>query len=234
MRIGLLLLAAMAFAAPAFAQIPIPTIPNSGPIFGPSTPAAPTTPARPAAPRVGVSPTDPSLAREPIEGLETAIYGACSQGDRTITRVRGGEAPIRLGAERQMHERGVTDYRFVYRVTGCGRAARQHNVEVLAREGQAPVAMALPVGTTAVTSIVLQGVFTNLFTPMVRERYPQCAPRDVRILEANVAQGTPYVAHQSWVENWRFNACGQSGTLAITFAYDGQGLQMNGEVAPTP
>lgn len=229
----LLIAAALALGAPASAQIPVPQIPRTGPILPPDAEGPQTQPARPdaAAPQ-GPAPTDPALARAPIEALETELFGACAQNNRAIARLSGGQAQPRIGVERQMSERGVRVYRYVYRVTGCGQAARRHNVEVLARTNQPPLAVALPIGTTAVTSMVLNGVHQSLFAPMMAERYPGCDPRELKVREANVTEGQPYVRDGRWTETWAYDACGARGSAEITFVYDGDGLQMSANVRP--
>lgn len=131
-----------------------------------------------------------------------------------------------------MRERGIRIYRYAYRATGCGRPARRHNIEVLARQNLPPLAIALPMGTTVATSNVLNGAFETLFTPMMRERHAGCEPRRLKILEANLTTGTPYERGGEWVETWRYDACGARGAAAITFAYDGDGLRMRANAAP--
>lgn len=189
--------------------------------------------APPAGAATGTDPIQPAQARVRIEALEQELYGACTQDDRVIGRLSGGLAPVRLGAERQLRQRGVRVFRYVYRATGCGRSARRHNIEVLVRQGASqPAILVLPPGNSPVTSVVLQGVFQNVFQPNFAQRYPNCTPQRLRILEANVASGTPYTAGQSWQENWRYDACGSRGTAAITFAYDGNGLRIDANVTP--
>lgn len=217
----LFLAAALAFAWPAFAQIPVPEIPRTGPVLGPGGPQT-----------AAQQPTDPVLARQPIEALEADILGACAQNDRAIARVSGGEAPVRLAIERQMRARGVRTYRYVYRATGCGRAPRRHNIEIMTRESLPPLAIALPMGTTAVTSAVLDGVFDTLFTPMMRERHPDCEPRRLKVREANISSGAPYTRGGAWTETWTYDACGARGAAEIVFAYDGEGLQIRGRITP--
>ncbi len=235
-----LIAAALVFAAPisagmAFAQIPVPQVPRSGPVLPPDAPRPPQEPTAPTRPTVTAPtrpqtaqlPTDPALARQPIEALETDMFGACAQNNRAITRVSGGEAQPRIGAERQMRDRGIRAYRYVYRATGCGLPARRHNIEILARENQPPVAVALPMGTTVTTSMVLNGVYDSLFTPMMREQHAGCDIRRLKIREANVTSGEPYVRNGNWTETWAYDACGVRGNVVITFVYDGDGLQMS-------
>ena len=87
-------------------------------------------------------------------------------------------------------------------------------------------------GTTALTTNVLDGVFNSIFTPMMRARYPGCLPRQLKIQEANLATGTPYVNGQSWTERWRYDACGAQGVAVISFTYDGEGLRTAANVTP--
>jgi len=209
-----------------------------------ATPARPpsvtgATPARPAsatgapparAQAANPAPPTAEAVRQPIAMLEREVFGACTQDDLAITRVSGGPVEPRMRVERQMREAGIRTQRYVYRATGCGRAPRRHNIEIVAREGQPTRAIALPMGDTAVTSIIMQGAFTQIFTPMMRDQYPGCAPAQLKVLGTTIARGTPFTAGQAWTESWRFDACGARGVAELTFAYDGDGVRMTASV----
>ncbi|MGE3143534.1 MAG: hypothetical protein AB7L65_09450 [Hyphomonadaceae bacterium] len=185
---------------------------------------APRPPARLAAPQRDITAA--------IAQLETTRFGACAGEDRAVARLSGGESRYRLASERRMRDGGVKLYRYAYRVTGCGRPPRRHNVEIYVHEGLAPMILTLPIGTTALTTNVLQGVFDSLLTPMMRARYPSCEPRRLKILEANMLTGAAYVRGQPWTERWRYDACGGEGVADISFTYDGEGLSTEARVTP--
>jgi len=168
--------------------------------------------------------------RVPIAALETAVFGACTQDDLAIARVSGGPVEPRMRVERQMRDAGIRTQRYVYRATGCGRAPRRHNIEVMQRDGLPNAAFALPMGTTAVTRLIMQSVYAQIFTPMMRERFPDCAPERLKILDTSIARGTPFATGGAWTENWRFDACGARGTAELTFAYDGDGVRLTANV----
>ncbi len=221
MRRTLICLCLLALAAPALAQ---PSVTPDEPVV--RAPAAP-------APRP-YSPPAPSASAAEIEAaiiaFESPRFPGCA--DRALTRQSGGLAPPRLVTERQLREGGVTTYRYVYQARGCAAAPRTHNVEVLAHQGLQPMVLVLPPGDNPLTSRVMQGIVSSIFTPMMRARYPACAPRDLKILEANVSAGSPYVRGQTWSETWSYDACGGVGRAEITYAYDGEGLRTTANVMP--
>lgn len=246
-------LAVALLAAPAIAQTgdtpvarrPAPaTVTGATPASRPAPrPSAGATAARPAAsgatparrPAAANAPPSAQAVRVPIAALEQSVFGACAQNDLAITRVSGGPVEPRMRVERQMRDGGVRMQRYVYRATGCGRAPRRHNVEVLQHEGLPDAAFALPMGTTAATRLILQSVYGQIFTPMMRERFPGCAPTQLKILDTSIARGTPFTAGGAWTENWRFDACGARGVAELTFAYDGDGVRLTANVpAITP
>lgn len=219
--------AAPTTAAPATGARPAPR---------PSTGATPTRP-RPAASGATAASGPPSseAVRVPIAALEQSVFGACTQNDLAITRVSGGPVEPRMRVERQMHDAGIRTSRYIYRATGCGRAPRRHNIEILQREGLPNAAFALPMGATASTRLIMQSVYTQIFTPMMRERFPDCAPERLKILDTSIARGTPFTAGGAWTEDWRFDACGARGVAELTFAYDGDGVRLTANVpAITP
>jgi hypothetical protein len=165
-----------------------------------------------------------------IAELETSRFGTCAEG-REITPAGGGESAYPLATDRQMRDGGVRVYRYVFNVTGCGRPARTHNIEVLRHDGLEPLIVPLPMGRNAATSNMVRGVVTTIFTPMMRERYSRCEVRNLKILEANNESGTPFRNGENWTERWLFDACGARGAADITFSYDGRGLRTTAQVA---
>jgi hypothetical protein len=167
-----------------------------------------------------------------VEQWETRLHGDCEGEARQITLIASGAAPARLAVERQMQSRGIAVTRNLYRVTGCGRPSRRHNIDIVTAPEQAPIAAALPIGTTAMSSVLLRSVMDSLMTPMMRARYPECAPGDLKIIEANVSDGAPYERGRPWSELWRYDACGQGGIAELRFTYDGEGVRMEANVMP--
>lgn len=215
-----LALGAAAHAQPAAVPVPLQSQGEARP-----------TPAR-ALPAITPDTSTPTQIANAIAQLEAITLGACEGNDLRVSRLSGGRLDARIETERQLRASGVTVYRYVYDATGCGRAPRRHNVEVLTHEGLSPMVLTLPMGTTAMSSTLLQGVHQQILTPMMRARYPDCAPARLRILNANVANGRPFVRGQSWSETWRFDACGAQGLADLTFAYDGEGVRMTANVTP--
>ena len=223
---------------PAPAATPVTAAPATGvrPAPAPSTGATAARP-RPTASGATAASGPPSAeaVRAPIAALEQSVFGACTQNDLAIARVSGGPVEPRMRVERQMRDAGIRTSRYVYRATGCGRAPRRHNIEILQREGLPNAAFALPMGATASTRLIMQSVYTQIFTPMMRERFPDCAPERLKILDTRIARGTPFTAGGAWTEDWRFDACGARGVAELTFAYDGDGVRLTANVpAITP
>jgi len=174
----------------------------------------------------------PALATAAIAQLENSLYGACVGAPREISLIAAGPAPLRLEVDRQMRASGIQIARNIYRVTGCGRPSRRHNIEIVTPPSQQARAVALPIGTTALTSIVLKSVMDSLMAPMMRARYPRCQPSALKIFEANVSDGAPYESGAAWSELWRYDACGRGGIAEIRFTYDGEGVRMTANVMP--
>ncbi|MET0181531.1 MAG: hypothetical protein ABW199_01450 [Caulobacterales bacterium] len=231
------LVAALAVAPAAFAQAPQQPIPQQQPGPPPQAGARAPAPDFSAQAPLTLTPAqrtaDTALARDQIVRIEADQFGACVQNDLAVSRVSGALAPLRVAQDRQVRARGIAVYRYVFSATGCGREPRRHNVEVLHHRTLAPMAVALPMGTSVVTSIVLQGAFDAIFEPMMRQRFPTCTPASrLKITEANLAAGAPYVQGQPWTENWRFDACGAKGVATMEFTYDGRGLRIGAHVVP--
>lgn len=229
-----LVLAVAAVAAPAaFAQPADPPAQQPAPQQQQQRPAAPRAEQAPLTLTPAQRAADTTLARDQIARIETEVFGACAANDLAVTRVSGRLAPLRVAQDNQVRARGVAVYRYVFNATGCGRPARRHNIEILHHRTLPAMAIALPMGTSPLTSVVLQGAFDTIFEPMMVQRYASCSPTSrLKIIEANLTSGAPYVVGRPWTETWRYDACGAKGTATMEFAYDRRGVRMGARVVP--
>lgn len=159
-------------------------------------------------------------ARPIIEGMDAPITGGCPSGDRRIERTLGRVEPLHYLGQIETAAAGFKLYKEEYRVSGCARPARAHNIYVWHNPSREPVVMPSAPGGTRTVPEVQADLFPAIRAAVAQSGAP-CPPAvseiEVAVMDTAFLEGA---IDSAWREQWTVRACGTELNLGLRFTYD--------------